>query len=239
MRYMGTHSLCAFFAHPDDESFSSAGALAMYVDAGVHVTLVTATCGEAGELVTGIDIGEEDLATWRERELHQAADILGVTDLRLLGFPDGRLDAHEDDLYASYAAILRELRPQVVITEDIQGITGHPDHLAVTRAVVRAFDSVPDGPLKLYEHVVPISLIGPDAPIQGTQDDYITTRLDVSRWRDRMRRALAAHKSQVPPALIDRVVGMSDPWIDHYVCVRSRVPMLIPEYDLFAGIHVA
>src|SRR5437660_6937603 len=144
---MTTRSLCAFFAHPDDESFSSAGALARYADAGVHVTLVTATSGEAGEIAEGVSIEGEDLAAVRERELGEAAGIIGIRDLRLLRLPDGRLEDHGEELLSRYTEILRDLRPQVVITEDIQGITGHPDHVAVTQALVRAFDAVPDGPL--------------------------------------------------------------------------------------------
>jgi LmbE family N-acetylglucosaminyl deacetylase len=228
--------LCAFFAHPDDESFSAGGALARYADEGVAVTLVTATSGEAGEIAPGLDVRKEELGAWREQELRRAAEILGVSDLRVLHLPDGDLAGHGGELFAAYIDVLRELRPHVSLTEDIQGITGHPDHIAVTNALRQAFDAVADGPLKLYEHVVPQSVFAGRPQLRGTPEDYITTRVDVTPWRERLADALRAHGSQVSDEMLRRRTELQGPWIDHYVCVRSRVPILIPEDDLFSGI---
>jgi LmbE family N-acetylglucosaminyl deacetylase len=227
-------TLCAIFAHPDDESFSAGGTLARYADAGVQTTLVTASSGEAGEIGSA-PVEKSGLAAWREGELRAAAAVLGVRDLRLLRLPDGRLADRPAELEASIAAVLREIRPQVVLTEDVQGITGHPDHVAVTGAVLRAFDTLGEsGPLKLYEHVLP----EPNAPqgLYGTPVDHITTTLDVDRWRDRQLAALREHRSQVGEDLLERFAGFPGPWLDHYVCVRTRVPILIPESDLFVGV---
>lgn len=227
--------LCAVFAHPDDESFGPAGTLARYADEGVEITLVTATSGEAGE-VRNASAADGDLAALRERELHEAMNVLGVRHIRLLHLPDGGLSERMDTLYEAVVAALREIRPQVVITEDIQGITGHPDHLAVTQTVVRAFDDLKDGgPLKLYEHVLPRSAAR--AGLFSTPDDYITTRLNVEPWRSRIIAALAAHRSQVSEEFLEARKAGPGPWINHYVCVRSRVPILIPEDDLFAGVN--
>ncbi|PZS09030.1 MAG: hypothetical protein DLM70_01980, partial [Chloroflexi bacterium] len=172
----GALRLCAIFAHPDDESFGVGGTLARYAASGVRVTLVTATSGEVGEVGTA-DIGTEGLAAKREGELREAAGLLGIRDVHLLRLPDGNLAEQGADLHASLAGVLREVRPQVVLTEDIQGVTGHPDHIAVTRTVVRVFDELGEsGPLKLYEHVIPQSAAPPG--LNGTPDDYITTVLD-------------------------------------------------------------
>lgn len=227
--------LCAVYAHPDDESFSSGATLARYAAEDVEVTLITATRGEAGETGSA-PVEKQDLAAWRERELHDAADVLGIHQVRLLGFPDGGLPERSDDLREAIFDALREIQPQVVITEDIQGITGHTDHIAVTKAVVRAVDDLGDhGPLKLYEHVVPRS---PDLPdfLKATPEDYITTTLDVEPWRDRMVAALEAHASQVGEEILERFRGFPAPFLDHYVCVRTRVPILIPEHDLFSEV---
>ena len=227
--------LCAVYAHPDDESFSSGATLARYADEGVEVTLITATRGEAGETGTA-PVQKQDLAAWRERELREAAEVLGIHEVRLLGFPDGGMPERSDDLREAIFDALREIQPHVVITEDVQGVTGHPDHIAVTRAVVRAVDDLGDrGPLKLYEHVVPRS---PDLPdfLKATPEDYITTILDVEPWRDHMLRALKAHGSQVSEETLDRFQAFQAPFLDHYVCVRTRVPILIPEHDLFSGV---
>ncbi|MGH2444280.1 MAG: hypothetical protein ACRDFX_14080, partial [Chloroflexota bacterium] len=90
------------------------------------------------------------------------------------------------------------------------------------------------GPLNIYEHVLPLSK-APEG-IQGTPEDYITTRIDVESWREQLLSALAAHRSQVPHETIHMFRGFPVPWIDHFVCVRTTVPILIPEDDLFAGI---
>lgn len=228
------HTLCAVFAHPDDESFSAGGTLARYADQGVEMTLITATSGDAGE-VGSAPVEQKDLAAWREGELRQAAAVLGIHHVRLLRLPDGGLAERGDDLYVAIREALREVRPQVVLTEDAQGITGHPDHIAVTRAVARACDELgASGPLKLYEHVLPVSTAPPG--LHATPDDYITTTLDVEPWRERMLAALGAHRSQVGGETLERFRGFPAPWRDHYVCVRTRVPILIPEADLFTGV---
>jgi LmbE family N-acetylglucosaminyl deacetylase len=228
-------TLCAVFAHPDDETFSLGGALARYADEGVEISLVTATSGEAGEIAAGLEVDRDDLAAWRERELHEAAEVLGIRHVRLLGLPDGGLEGRGDDLEAGIQAALRELRPQVVVTENAQGITGHPDHMAMTRAVVRAFDGLPDsGMLKLYENAVPLRM-ATDGRI-GTPEDFITTRMNVEAWRPRIMAAFRAHRSQVDAATLRRFAGYPPPWTDYLVCVRSRVPICIPEDDLFQGI---
>jgi LmbE family N-acetylglucosaminyl deacetylase len=229
-----TLKLCAVFAHPDDESFSAGGTLARYAAAGVHVTIVTATSGEGGE-ENGAPGQPAALAVRREGELHAAAEALGIHDIRLLRFPDGGLTDRITDLTAAIAVLLDEIRPQVALTEDVQGITGHPDHIAVTRAVLQAFDNLEGaGPLKLYEHVLPRSM----APswLHSTPDDYITTTLDVEQWRGQQLAGLRAHRSQVSDETLERFAGFPAPLLDHYVCVRSRVPILIPEDDLFAGV---
>jgi N-acetylglucosamine malate deacetylase 2 len=225
--------LCAVFAHPDDESFSIAGTLAKYADEGVETTLITATRGEAGE-VAGREMGPDELAEIRERELRTAAEVLGVHHLRLLGLPDGQLADRFDDLYASIKGALAELRPDVLIAEDARGITGHPDHIAVTRAVIRAFDDLGEAaPLKLYEHVVPASIM-PEG-LSGTPDDYITTTVDVDAWGGRIMDALRAHRSQVGEEMLNRFESFH-PRRDHFICIRSRVPIVIPERDLFASV---
>jgi len=228
------YSLCAVFAHPDDETFSVAGTLARYADQGVEITLVTATSGESGEMV-GTPVRGSNLVEVREHELRQAAEILRINHLQLLRLPDGRLSDQSDKVRLAILETLRKLRPLVVITEDIQGITGHPDHIAVTRATVRAVDELGDaGPLKLYEHVIPLSTASEG--LFGTPDDYITTVLDVESWRPQVLAAFLAHRSQVSDSLLERFRGFARPWLNHFVCVRSRVPILIPEDDLFEGV---
>ena len=149
--------LMAVLAHPDDESLGFGGTLARYASEGADVFLVTATRGDAGRF-RGYRVGErehpgpEALARIREAELRSAAEALGVRDVALLGYPDGRLDvADPREATLRIVGQLRRHRPEVVVTFGPDGAYGHPDHIAIaqltTAAIMAAADSqfVSDG----------------------------------------------------------------------------------------------
>ena len=155
-----TSTLLAFHAHPDDESSKGAGTVAKYTDDGVRAVLVTATGGEAGDILNpAMDRPEvaQDLTAIRRRELDEAADILGYDDVILLGYRDsgmpdsadnGRSDAfcnqpHEAVL-ARLVEIVRTEKPQVVLGYDDHEWYPHPDHLFVHRLSVDLFDAAAD-----------------------------------------------------------------------------------------------
>src|SRR6187402_1280659 len=154
-------------AHPDDETINNGATMARYVAEGVHVTLVTCTRGEEGEVLvpdlTHLAADADDtLGTHRETELAAAMAALGVTDHRYLGEPGELRDsgmAYDDnnravardtirpdtfwatDLLVSanrLVAILREVRPQVLVTYDENGAYGHPDHIQAHRVATYA-----------------------------------------------------------------------------------------------------
>jgi LmbE family N-acetylglucosaminyl deacetylase len=131
-------------AHPDDESLGTGGILAKYADEGVETYLVTATRGERGWFGDPDAYpGPEALAEIRKEELQDAAGVLGLQEVSLLGYADGRLDqAEPDEVIAKLVAHLRRIRPHVVVTFDPYGAYGHPDHIAIsqftTAAVVAA-----------------------------------------------------------------------------------------------------
>ena len=138
-------SLLAVFAHPDDESFGVGGTLAKYAAEGVDVSLVVATSGEAGEIADTSLAYPSDLGQLRRQELQCAADTLGVKQLRLLGYADGQLaQANPTEVERKLVAIIRELRPQVVITFDPAGTYGHPDHIAIHRCTLTAWQVAGD-----------------------------------------------------------------------------------------------
>jgi LmbE family N-acetylglucosaminyl deacetylase len=143
-------TLMAVLAHPDDESLGVGGTLARYAALGVDVHLVTATRGDAGRY-RGVrpgapgHPGAEALGELRVSELRAAAAALGVREVSLLGYPDGRLDAvNPGQAIGSIAGHLRRVRPDVVVTFGPDGAYGHPDHIAIsqftTAAVVAAAD---------------------------------------------------------------------------------------------------
>jgi len=142
----GPRRLCFVGAHPDDETLGAGGTLARYAAEGVETFVVTATSGQAGRYRDNRDHpGPEALGRIREAELRAAAKVLGVREVSLLGYMDGRLDrADPGEVTSRIAVHLRRIRPQVVLTFDPNGAYGHPDHIAIcqftTAAVVAAAD---------------------------------------------------------------------------------------------------
>jgi N-acetyl-1-D-myo-inositol-2-amino-2-deoxy-alpha-D-glucopyranoside deacetylase len=162
----GRHLLLVH-AHPDDESIGQGATMAKYVDEGVGVTLVTCTGGEMGEILVPemehmASDKDDTLADQRKTELEAAMAALGVTDHRYLGgfkrYRDSGMQWHADghavaadevhenafwhaDLTAAAAdlvAVIREVRPQVLVTYDEFGGYGHPDHIQAHRVATYA-----------------------------------------------------------------------------------------------------
>ncbi|WP_328728539.1 N-acetyl-1-D-myo-inositol-2-amino-2-deoxy-alpha-D-glucopyranoside deacetylase [Streptomyces jietaisiensis] len=146
-------------AHPDDESINNGATMARYAAEGAHVTLVTCTRGERGEVIPGelahlLD-DPELLGAHRLSELAAAMGALGVTDVRLLGGPGRYRDsgmmglpdnedpdclwqADLDEAAGHLVEVIREVRPQVLVTYDDNGGYGHPDHIKAHRIAMRA-----------------------------------------------------------------------------------------------------
>ena len=153
-------------AHPDDETINNGATMARYVAEGASVTLLTCTLGEEGEILVpeleqlAADQADQ-LGGYRIGELRGAMDALGVTDVRFLGGP-GRFrdsgmmgtpaNAHPrafwnadlDEAVAHAVAVVREVRPQVVVTYDENGGYGHPDHIQAHRVAMAAVDAAAD-----------------------------------------------------------------------------------------------
>ncbi|RFU84770.1 N-acetyl-1-D-myo-inositol-2-amino-2-deoxy-alpha-D-glucopyranoside deacetylase [Streptomyces triticagri] len=147
-------------AHPDDESINNGATMAKYASEGAHVALVTCTLGEEGEVIPPelahlAPDREGTLGAHRIGELTAAMKELGVTDHRFLGGPgrfhdsgmmglatndrpDAFWAADVDEAAALLVAVIRELRPQVLITYDPHGGYGHPDHIQAHRVAMRA-----------------------------------------------------------------------------------------------------
>jgi LmbE family N-acetylglucosaminyl deacetylase len=226
-------TLLAVFAHPDDETFGPGGTLAKYAAKGVAVHLVCATRGEVGESDID-DYGQcEDLACQREQELRCAADVLGLAEVHFLDYQDSGMagspanqhpralvQADMDVLAGQVADIVHQLQPQVVLTFDPYGAYGHPDHVAIHKATVAAFERLPEGerPAKLYFTAIMqmllkwtvwlMPLFGLDPKAVGKNEDIdlraaldhalpITTEIDVGPHDDAKRRAAACHRSQL------------------------------------------
>jgi LmbE family N-acetylglucosaminyl deacetylase len=144
-------------AHPDDETFGSAGTMAWARDRGLRTAYICATRGEAG-MIRDSDIAtQETLGAIREQELRTAMSLVGLSELRMLGFRDSGMEntvdnddpraliqQSEEALVAHLVGHIRDLRPTTVITFGPEGIYGHPDHILVGRVADLAVELAAD-----------------------------------------------------------------------------------------------
>jgi LmbE family N-acetylglucosaminyl deacetylase len=227
--------LLAVFAHPDDESFGPGGTLAHYAGQGAEVHLVCATHGEVGDVSPELLGEHQDIAQLREHELRCAADYLGLAGVHFMGYRDsgmpGTPDNHHpralaaanpDEVAGKVLAYMQELKPQVVITFDPIGGYRHPDHIAMNKATLQAFEMARQAgkayqPQKLYYHTFSkrwlrfflrlLPLFGQDPHHFGRNGDIdltdlaavdfpIHTRIRYAEVADRKEQASACHRSQ-------------------------------------------
>ena len=131
--------LLGIWAHPDDEAYLSAGLMARTTTDGGHVTIVAITDGEAG-FPADDPRPPEQRAEQRRRELRAAMALIGVHDVRFLGVADGAVAAAPADvLVEQIGDVIREVVPHAIVTFGPDGITGHPDHVANSELVTRAW----------------------------------------------------------------------------------------------------
>lgn len=147
-------TLLVIFAHPDDESFGPAGAtLAKYAAEGVAVHYLCATRGEAGVVDPQQLVGYSSLSELRTAELAKAARALNLTSVTFLDYRDSGMagspdNQHPDSLFAAplddvahrVASTIQRLRPDVIVTHDQYGWYGHPDHIKMYEATLRAYE---------------------------------------------------------------------------------------------------
>jgi LmbE family N-acetylglucosaminyl deacetylase len=131
-------ALCVL-AHPDDVDFGSAGTVATWTAAGTAVTYCLVTDGDAGGFD---DTPRDQMGPLRQAEQRAAAAAVGVTDVRFLGHPDGRLELTLD-LRRDIARVIRQVRPQRVLTSSPERMwdrigASHPDHMTVGESTLRA-----------------------------------------------------------------------------------------------------
>ena len=264
-------TLLLVHAHPDDEAISTGGAMMKAHAEGHRVVLVTATRGEVGEIYNMDEKATRPhLGEVRTRELEKAAGILGVNRSVFLGYRDSGMvgtadnenpksfhQAAIDEAAGRLEAILREERPEVVVTYAEDGTYGHPDHIKahhVTNAALDLLEKEGWRPRKLYYTVIPRSAMKAFAEslpeearqdnigsrIQGTPDEVITTKVDVGDYVDRKRAAFAAHVSQNDPNswfanMADQIYRLAF-GTEYYQLARGKPGSELPESDLFAGI---
>ncbi|WP_026104979.1 bacillithiol biosynthesis deacetylase BshB2 [Halalkalibacterium ligniniphilum] len=132
------------FPHPDDEAFGVSGTISLHVKNGTPVTYACLTLGEMGRNLGNPPFAtRESLPLIRKNELQQAAKVMGIDDLRMMGFRDKTIEFENDKaLTELFSQLIDELNPSLVITF-YPGYSVHPDHEATGRAVVRAVRRLP------------------------------------------------------------------------------------------------
>jgi bacillithiol biosynthesis deacetylase BshB2 len=132
------------FPHPDDEAFGVSGTIATFVQNGTPVTYACLTLGEMGRNMGNPPFtNRENLPKIRKEELKDAATILGIKDLRMLGFRDKTIEFEADDMLTNtLSALIEDVNPSLIITF-YPGYSVHPDHDATGAAVIRAVEKMP------------------------------------------------------------------------------------------------
>jgi LmbE family N-acetylglucosaminyl deacetylase len=198
----------AVVAHPDDESFGLGAVIVAFSRLGSDTALLCFTHGEASSL-HGVD---GDLHGVRTSELNRAAATLGVGDVRLLDYPDGKLDVMSlDTLRADVEAMIERSHPDMLLVFDEGGVTGHPDHRRATEAAVASAH----GDLAVVAWALPQDVAGVlnlefGTAFCGRPPTELDFRLPVDRITQRL--AVACHASQASdnPVLWRRLELLGD-----------------------------
>jgi LmbE family N-acetylglucosaminyl deacetylase len=238
---MATKRLLGIFPHPDDEG-TMGGALLAYGQADVETGLICLTRGEVGEIADPALATPETLGVVREGEMRAAAQALGVRNLWFLGYRDSGMAGTPENqdprslvqadaaaVIGKLVAVIREFRPQVVVTFDETGGYGHPDHITAYKHTTSAFYAAADaaqypelGPAyavsKLYYSSFPRSALRKmgewmssqqvdveswvsklDPEQMGLPDELINVRLDVHAQMEAKGASWANHRTQMNP----------------------------------------
>jgi len=199
--------ILAVFAHPDDETFLAGGTLARYAAEGHEIFVVCATHGEAGRRGEYEELSTEEFARLRGREMESACRTLGVSRPVFLKCADQQLArACWESATAEVVRYLRKLKPDVVITFGPDGVSRHPDHVALSQIVTSAVwgagarallpGEEPFRPAALYYVLRSESLPNcckPSAPVEAPP---ITTIIGIKGFGQRKLEAIRCYRSQ-------------------------------------------
>ncbi|MEV7617427.1 PIG-L family deacetylase [Streptomyces sp. NPDC089799] len=225
-------SVLAVYAHPDDESLVAGGTLARLAAAGARTAVVTATWAPDSP---------------RAAELADALRILGAGEPRMLGYADLRVpgsapgrarfrDAPLDETVEAVVAHIRSFRPDIVLSHDASGSSGHPDHVHTHRVTLLAAHAAGNGdlhpdagppwqPRALYLSAHPreasselSALLAGAGKRLYTVPDHLATAVDVHPWVERKWAAVLAHRSEAArhPSLPSLLAGLP-------VAARERI----------------
>jgi len=196
--------------HPDDEAFGLSGTLARQIDEGAHVTYACLTLGEMGRNM-GVPLfaNRITLPQIRKAELEQACRIIGIQDLRMLGFHDKTIEFEDKDkLDGMIMDLIEEVCPQTVYTFYPQ-FSVHPDHDACGAAVIRTISRIP----KEQRPTVYCIAFSHDREEKLGKPDVI---VDIKPYLQRKINALKAHRSQFQITGVKEGEPVSEEWLERF-----------------------
>ena len=199
-----SQTLLAVLAHPDDETFRPGGTLALLARRGVRVVVLTATRGEAGSCGDPPRCHPDELPLVRERELYCACAALGIEPPRLLNHRDGNLHRVDpEEIIAQILHVVHAVRPQAILSFGPDGLSGHPDHIAIGQLAAAAFHRA-ESVVALYTMAVPQSVAArlKMTQIHAVPDGRITLTVDVSPAWDAKLAAIRCHATQLSASSI-------------------------------------
>lgn len=270
-------------AHPDDETINNGATMAKMVAEGVTVTLVTCTRGEEGEVLVPelahlASSAEDKLGEHRVIELANAMKELGVKDHRFLGnyrdsgmmgtpqndHPNCFWRADVEEAAKKLAAIIDEVKPQVLITYDEFGGYGHPDHIQAHRVAMRASEISSWDIQKIYWNIMPKSVVAKGIEAMKAQgsdffgaenvddlpfvkdDSFVSALVHAPEQVDKKMAAMKAHATQItvdgPFFALSNNLGVQVFGDEYYTLVKGTKSAPFNEYnfetDLFSGVKL-
>lgn len=194
------------YAHPDDETFGAAGTISLLRSKGWRVVLACATLGDKGKCGDPPICTPDELPARREGELRDAACILDISAIHLLGYRDRELaSAPPDDMRSTLVGIIRAEKPDIVFTFDPNGFNVHPDHVAISRFTSDAVPAASDarwypelGEPHAVSELLWNTLLEPWQEASGDAGDHpgVDMVIYVAEWADKKEAALRAHRTQ-------------------------------------------
>ncbi|NWJ46573.1 MAG: PIG-L family deacetylase [Chloroflexi bacterium] len=200
----------AVLAHPDDETFLLGGTLAHYARYGHKVLVLCLTGGDRGENALSHLSESSSITSLRRLELEQACRMLGVELLPVQNLPDGKLsELSVTKLAGVIAPFLQSHQPEIVLTFGPDGLTGHPDHIATSKATTLAFNRAAHRGAALFYAGLRHSTVerlsnrmegkleNVMLELVGLPDEKLPFRIDIHQTNRCKWEALTCHRTQV------------------------------------------
>ncbi len=186
--------MLAIFAHPEDESFAAGGMLAKYAREGVRVVLLCLTKGEAG--IPGMP--PKFAGSIRAGELRRAEEMLGI-EVYILSYTDGKLASMDTrELLEAISTWIDLVQPQVIVTFGPEGVSGHPDHIAVSKLVTEVYDRCYRKGMLLYIHPSEATALGCGVTNIPPDPSKKIVKIDITEYKIHKFLAIKSHVSQKP-----------------------------------------